>query len=399
MPNAPIVASSSDHIMSAPGADITAVGRLPNRATRIDRVAGPVPIVTRSIVIALDAMGGDGGPGVAVEGAAIALARWPDLRFVFFGKAPEISPWLDAMPGLRAASEIVHTEEFVSQESKPSQALRRSRNSSMALAIKSVKEGRAAAAVSSGNTGALMALAKFILKTLAGIDRPALASRFPTRRGDTVMLDLGANVECDARNLVQFAIMGAAFARTVLGLDCPKVGLLNIGVEEIKGNEQVKAAAQILRQSSLPFECAGFVEGDVITEGIVDVVVTDGFTGNAALKTAEGVARFVAVLLREAFSDSLRSKLGYVLARGSLGRISELLNPSLRNGAVFLGLNGLVVKSHGGTNAEGFASAICVAHEMAANDLCQMITDDLAGQGDSEPTLELDEGRRKVAAS
>ena len=254
------------------------------------------------MTIALDGMGGDRAPDMVVAGAAQAQARHPQIRFLLFGDRARLEPLLNAEPRLKDRCEIRHTLEAIGAEDKPSQALRKGRNSSMRLAIDAVAEGHAAGVVSAGNTGALMAMAKFVLKTLPGIDRPAIASCLPTNRGECVMLDLGANIECDADNLVQFAVMGANFAHTVLGRLRPTVGLLNVGSEELKGHETIRAAAEMLRAvKGLAFEFYGFVEGDDIGKGTVDVVVTDGFTGNIALKTAEGTARLVTGFLAAAF--------------------------------------------------------------------------------------------------
>lgn len=247
----------------------------------------------------------------------------------------------------------------------------------MRLAIDAVRDGDAAGVISAGNTGALMAMAKFVLKTVPGIDRPAIAGFFPSMRGESVMLDLGANVDCTTENLVQFGVMGAAFARTVLGIQRPKVGLLNVGTEELKGHETVKAAAEILREIELPFEFSGFVEGSDFGPGTVDVFVTDGFTGNIALKTAEGTAKFYAWNLRAAFRRSLMSRLGYLLARPALLALRERLDPRSYNGALFVGLNGVVIKSHGGTDARGFASAIGVAVDMAHGKFNETLIEDL----------------------
>ena len=248
----------------------------------------------------------------------------------------------------------------------------------MWLAIEAVKEGEAAGVVSAGNTGALMAMAMLQLRTLPGIDRPAIASFFPTLKGESVMLDLGANVECDANNLVQFAVMGEVFSRCVLGLTQPTIGLLNVGTEEVKGHEELKFAAQILRQSNLPIRFHGFVEGNDIAGGTVDVIVTDGFSGNVALKTAEGTAKLISQFLREAFKSSLAARLGYVLARRGLMKLQRRVDPRRYNGAMFVGLNGICVKSHGGTDALGFANAIGVAHDMAAGNFNERIREEFA---------------------
>lgn len=323
-------------------------------------------------------MGGDHGPATVMGGADIALVRHPQIRFVIFGDKEALRPWLAKFPRVASASEVVHTEVAISMHDKPSQALRRGRKvSSMWCAIDAVKNGQAQAAVSAGNTGALMAMAKVILKMIPNVERPALAALWPTARGESVALDLGATVGADARQLVQFATMGEAFARVIFNLERPTVGLLNIGEEEVKGTEEVKAAAQMLRDKNLPMRFHGFVEGDDISKGTVDVVVTDGYTGNIALKTAEGMARLIIGFLRDAMASSWTSKLGYLLARGAFKTLQSKLDPRASNGAVFLGLNGLVVKSHGGTDDVGFAAAIDVAVEVASADLVARIMADM----------------------
>ena len=330
-------------------------------------------------VIALDVMGGDGGPPVVIAGAELAKARDPSLAFRLFGREEDIRRELGSAPRVAADSEIVHTDVVVGANDKPSQALRRARDSSMGLAIATVKSGDAQAAVSAGNTGALMAMAKLSLRTMQGIERPALAALLPTLGdNDLVMLDLGANTECDTENLVQFAVMGAAYARTVLGVERPRVRLLNIGEEDLKGTDQLKEAAALLRKATyLPMRFEGFTEGDKLGRGDVDVVVTDGFSGNIALKTAEGTARLVTDLLRRAFESSLRSKLGFLMSRPALRMLKVHLDPNNHNGAVFLGLNGLVVKSHGGADPNGFANAIGVAAAMVREDITHRIRQDL----------------------
>ncbi|MGV8995918.1 MAG: phosphate acyltransferase PlsX [Parvibaculaceae bacterium] len=330
------------------------------------------------LTIALDGMGGDHGPASTIGGADIAALRHPGVRFVIFGDEAVMRPVLDKFPRVAAVSEIVHTEVSISMNELPSQALRRGRKtSSMWQAIDAVKQGRAQVALSAGNTGALMAMAKVILKMMPNVERPALAALLPTARGESVMLDLGATVGADAFQLVQFAVMGEAFARIILGVERPTVGLLNIGQEEVKGTEQVKEAALILRNAQVPLAFHGFVEGDDIGKGTTDVVVTDGYTGNIALKTAEGTVRMIVGFLRSALNSSLLSRLGYLLAMGAFKALAKKLDPNTSNGAVFLGLNGLVVKSHGGTDAEGYAYAIDVAVDVAAADLVQKIMADL----------------------
>jgi len=329
--------------------------------------------------IAIDAMGGDSGPAAMLAGAARALRKDKSLHFLFFGDEKVVGAELTQHRGLEANATIVHSPEAIAATEKPSQAIRRARTTSMGMAIAAVKDGQADAAVSAGNTGALMAMSKLALRTMPGIDRPALAALLPTMGDhDCVMLDLGANTECDAQNLVQFAVMGAAYARTGLSIAKPRVKLLNIGTEELKGTDELKAAAALLREADyLPFRFDGFTEGDQLSRGNVDVVVTDGFSGNIALKTAEGTARFVTDLLRRAFKSSLRSKAGFALSRPALKLLKVHLDPNNHNGAVFLGLNGLIVKSHGSANPKGVANAIAVASTMVRHDITRRIGEDL----------------------
>ena len=329
--------------------------------------------------IAIDAMGGDAGPAVMIAGASRVLRRDPALHFLFFGDERVLGEELRRHHNLARCAEIVHAPDTICPSEKPSQAIRRAKTTSMGLAIQAVKSGQADAALSGGNTGAMMAMAKLALRTMAGIDRPALAALLPTLGDkDCVMLDLGANTECDVQNLVQFAVMGAAYARTVLAIPRPRVKLLNIGTEELKGTDEIKEAAALLREADyLPLRFDGFTEGDQLSRGAVDVIVTDGFSGNIALKTAEGTARFVTDLLRRAFKSSIRSKAGFALSRPALNLLKVHLDPNNHNGAVFLGLNGLVVKSHGGANIKGVANAIQVAARMVHNDITRKISDDL----------------------
>lgn len=329
--------------------------------------------------IAIDAMGGDGGPPVMIAGAALALERNPVLQFRLVGDEAAIRAELVSRPALAKASVVVHAEDVISGEDKPAQAIRRAKTTSMGIAISCVKSGDADAAVSGGNTGALMAMSKLALRTMAGIDRPALAALLPTLGdNDVIMLDLGANTECEAKNLVEFAVMGSAYARSVLGLQVPRVRLLNIGTEELKGTDELRVAAAELRAAGhLQLRFDGFIEGDRIESGEADVVVTDGFSGNIALKTIEGTARFITDLLKRAFTSSLRSKAGFLLSRPAFALLNGYLNPNNHNGAVFLGLNGIVVKSHGGANVLGVANAIGVAYKLVSNDVTRRITDDL----------------------
>jgi phosphate acyltransferase len=338
--------------------------------------------------IAVDAMGGDEGVAVMLAGVARARRQYDGMRFLLVGDQDAIRAGLERHPNLTQASEVVHASQVVTGTDKPSQAIRRAKTTSMGIAVDLVKRGRAAAAVSAGNTGALMALAKVVLRTMPGVDRPALAAIGPSARGDVVLLDLGANVTYEARNLVEFAVMGDAFARAVLGLTDPTIGLLNVGSEELKGDERVRQAAEVLRDSHLAPQFHGFVEGHDITRGTVDVVVTDGFTGNIALKTGEGAMKLMRDLLKEVFTSSVPARLGYVLARPALDRLREFMDPRRYNGAVLVGLNGVVVKSHGGTDAEGFAHAVDVAMDMVTHRFNERIRAGMAQLREQAPLPE-----------
>jgi phosphate acyltransferase len=333
----------------------------------------------QKVRIALDAMGGDAGPPVVIPGAAISLVRQPDTEFLLFGNSDLINKELAAHPALKAVSQVVHTDVAVSMHDKPSQALRRGRKtSSMWLAIDAVRKNEADVAISAGNTGALMAMARFNLRMLPGIDRPAIAAAWPTIRGESIVLDVGATIGGDAQHLVTLAIMGSAMARVLFDLERPTVGLLNIGVEEIKGVEEVRNAAEILRNLNLPqLDFIGFVEGDGIGKGAADVIVTEGFSGNIALKSAEGTARQIAQYLRSAMSRTWRSRLGYIFAKAAFDALRDKMDPGKVNGGVFLGLNGIVIKSHGGADAAGFASAVDVGYEMVRYNLLTKINQTL----------------------
>jgi phosphate acyltransferase len=337
----------------------------------------------QKVRIALDAMGGDVGASVVIPGAAISLTRHPDTEFLLFGERGTIDAQLAKYPALKAVSSVIHTDVAVSMHDKPSQALRRGRKtSSMWLAIEAVKKGEADVAVSAGNTGALMAMARFCLRTLPGVDSPAIAAVWPTVRGDSVVLDLGATIGGDAQHLVTLALLGSAMASVLFDLTKPTVGLLNIGVEEIKGREEIREAAELLREMNLPqLEYVGFVEGDGIGRGAADVIVAEGFSGNIALKAAEGTARQISEFLREALSRRFLSRIGYLLARPAFKALRDKLDPSKSNGGVLLGLNGVVVKSHGGTDADGFAYAVDVGYEMARYDLLNKINQMLKRNG------------------
>jgi len=335
--------------------------------------------MAQKVRIALDAMGGDVGPAVVVPGAEIALARHPDTEFIFFGNEAAVAPLLEPRARLKAASRLVHTDVAVKMDEKPSQALRHGRwKSSMWLALDAVKKGEADAAVSAGNTGALMAMAKFSLRMMEGIDRPAAAALWPTLKGDSVVLDVGASIGAGADHLVDLAVMGSAMARVLFDLERPSVGLLNIGVEEVKGQEEVREAGRMLREANLPFlDYIGFVEGDDIGKGTADVVVTEGFSGNIAIKVAEGTARQIAEFLRGAMGRTWRARIGYLFARNAFQMLRDKMDPRKANGGVFLGLNGIVVKSHGGTDAEGFAAAVDLGYDMIRYELLNKIRETL----------------------
>jgi glycerol-3-phosphate acyltransferase PlsX len=328
--------------------------------------------------ISLDAMGGDRAPSAVVTGAAMALQRHLDVTFLLFGDRDRIQPYLDQEPSLAGRARIVHTDTVIGMEDKPSQAVRRGKGTSMWLAIEAVQKGEADCAVSGGNTGALMAISKLILKTMPGIERPVIAGQWPTIRENCIVLDLGANIGATARQLADFALMGAAMARALFHIEHPRVGLLNIGVEEIKGVEEVKQAHAWLKETELPIDYRGFVEGDQIGQGIVDVVVVEGYAGNIALKTAEGTAKQMATYVRQALTSSWAAKLGALLAARGLRALRDRMDPRGFNGGPFLGLNGIVIKSHGGMDAFGFASAIGVGYDMAESGLVAHLAADLA---------------------
>lgn len=319
-----------------------------------------------ALVLSIDGMGGDHAPDIVVEGVNIAAQRNSGVRFLIHGDPQRLDALLERCPHAKAVSEIVPAEKAIGMDVKASQALRQGKGSSIWSAVQAVEEGRAHAIVSAGNTGAFMAISMFRLRTMEGVHRPALAARWPAANGGyTVILDVGANVEADGEQLVEFAIMGEAFQRAVSGKERPSVALLNVGAEDQKGHEEIRAAARLIRESGVDINFHGFVEGDDISKGTVDVVVTDGFTGNIALKTGEGTARLVGQLLREALTSGPLAQLGALIAYPALRKLRTRMDPGTFNGALFLGLNGLVVKSHGGANASGFAAAIGVAEKMA----------------------------------
>ena len=330
------------------------------------------------ITVAVDGMGGDSAPEVVIGGIEATCHADSKVKFLIFGNKEKIEPLLSRTHYAQELCELIHTDEEVTNDDKPTFALRNRTKSSMRLAIDAVKGHKADAVISAGNTGALMAMATIVLKTLPGISRPAIASSFPTQAGDSVMLDLGANVECDSNNLVQFAVMGEVYARNELGLSQPSVGILNVGVEGLKGNDSVRDAAAILKNSNLPLEFYGFIEGDDIGKGTVDVIVTDGFTGNIALKTAEGTAQMIAYFLKDALKSSILSKAGALLARPAIEKVRSHFDPRRYNGALLLGLNGICVKSHGGTDEVGFAHAIQVGANLVRRGLNDLIKEDIA---------------------
>jgi glycerol-3-phosphate acyltransferase PlsX len=359
--------------------------------TAKDQVSGT--FMPQKVRIALDAMGGDVGASVVIPGAAISLTRHPDTEFLLFGDSALIEPQLAKHPAMKAASRVIHTDVAVSMNDKPSQALRRGRKtSSMWLAIDTVKKGDADVAVSAGNTGALMAMSRFCLRMLPGIDRPAIAAIWPTARGESVILDVGATIGGDAQHLKTLAVMGGAMASVLFDLERPTVGLLNIGTEEMKGREEIREAAELLRAADLPqLDFIGFVEGDGIGQGAADVIVTEGFSGNISIKVAEGTARQLTELLRAAMSGTWRSRIGYLFAKNAFKVLRDKLDPNKSNGGVFLGLNGIVVKSHGGTDADGFAYAVDVGYEMVHYDLLTKINQMLNRDGSalaSAPTAQ-----------
>jgi glycerol-3-phosphate acyltransferase PlsX len=341
--------------------------------------------MAQTIKVAIDGMGGDNAPGMIVGGIDLACKRLDDVAFLLFGDEARLGPLLDAHGAAKSITEVRHTDKAISAEQKPTAALRGGKNSSMRLAIDAVKSGEASALVSAGNTGALMAMATVVLRTLPGIDRPAIAACLPTQRSQTVMLDLGANIDCSADNLVQFAVMGEVYARAELGLAQPSIGILNVGVEGLKGNDAVKEASAILQSSDLPISFYGFIEGDDIGKGTVDVVVTDGFTGNVALKTAEGAVNMFVHHLRGALTSSLRTKIGALLSRPALNIVKDKFDPRRYNGAMFVGLNGICIKSHGGTDALGFANALTVAVNLVRRDFNKVIKEDLSRVMQSDP--------------
>lgn len=340
----------------------------------------------KTCVIALDAMGGDHSPHSVLSGAEEILKKHSHVFFILFGNEALLSSELAQFPLLKNFCRIVHAATVIAAGEKPSIALRQGKQSSMRMAIDAVREGVAQAAVSAGNTGALMAMAKIVLRTLPDIDRPAICTLIPTLKGRSVMLDLGANIECNEENLYQFAVMGDAFAKTLLKLPQPKVGLLNVGAEDMKGHEIIRSASHLIKQSFLAPQFHGYIEGNDIAEGTVDIIVTDGFSGNIALKTAEGTAKICREFLKQSFNHSLAAKIGFFLAKPSLKKLFQRIDHRFYNGAMFLGLNGIIVKSHGHADSIGFANAIQVAMTLATENINAKITQELHSQPLSSPS-------------
>lgn len=331
--------------------------------------------MTNKITIALDCMGSDRGPQVVIEAADLVAAKNPYVNFLLYGDANKINAIIQNCLNLKERYFLFHTDEAVSSDDKPSVALRRGTNSSMRLAIDSVKNKDSDAMVSGGNTGALMAMSKVVLRCLPAIDRPAIVTSVPNqKRRCTVFLDMGANTECDSDVLFQFAVMGHAFAKVVLNIAYPSIGLLNVGSEDLKGKDSVRSAAALLKQSELANCFYGYVEGDDILKGTVDVAVTDGFCGNITLKAIEGTSKLISGLIKQGFLNSFWSKLGYLLAGPSITKVTKLVDPRMYNGAMLAGLNGVVVKSHGSTDKIGFANAINVAISLVENKINDKIT-------------------------
>lgn len=332
------------------------------------------------ILISLDAMGGDHGPPVVVGGVREYMRRHggQGVRFLLHGDETAIAAEIARLRLDPQICEIRHTDKVVAMDEKPAQAMRRGKGSSLWNAIEAVKNGEAQAMVSAGNTGALMAISKLVLRMAApGLERPAIVASWPTLRGVTAVLDVGANIDCDAEQLLEFAIMGEAFHAAVHGVDKPTIGLLNVGSEEMKGHEEVREAGRLLRANTLGLDYHGFVEGDDIAKGTVDVVVTDGFTGNIALKTAEGTARFISAILKEALTSGIQAKVGALIALPALKAMRSRIDPSAINGGPLLGLNGIVVKSHGGATAKGFGNAIRIAVDLGRSDYMAKVSANL----------------------
>ena len=332
---------------------------------------------SKKVVISCDVMGGDFGPESILSAAHDVSKSFHDLEFVFVGDKKIIESFLSKNQSLSEISTYIVSEEYISTDETVSKAIRK-KNSSLYLAIEQVKKGKADAVISSGHTGALMALAKLILRPLKGVYRPAIAALMPHQHGQSVMLDLGANVACDAEHLMQFALMGDAFAKVVLRKERPKIGLLNVGAEEVKGHDEVKLAADMLRNPQLPIDFYGFIEGNDIARGTVDVIVTDGFTGNIALKTAEGIASLCSDFFKHALMGSRMAKIGAWFAAPSIKKTLKQIDPRKYNGAMFLGLSGVAVKSHGGADKVAHANAISLAYHLVKHQINERIIEELS---------------------
>ena len=348
----------------------------------------PDQTTTNKVTIALDAMGGDVGPNVVIPGAERFLKEHSNIIFLIFGDEPQIQTALAKAPTLKESVRIIHTDKKIENDDKPSVALRKSKNTSMRMAIEAVANGEAQAVISAGNTGALMAMAKLILKPLPGIHRPAIAGLLPAPKDDTIMLDMGANVLVDAENLVQFAVLGSIFAKAHKNTNKPAVGLLNVGSEDTKGPEHIKAASAILNEIDFPGRYTGFVEGTDILGGVVDVIVTDGYAGNIALKTLEGTAKSIAGQLKKSITSDPLAIIGTALSFFALRRFKKKVDPRLYNGGVFLGLGGLCIKSHGGTDDLGFASAIHLAYQLAEAGYIKQVSDEIQNLMMQEPMVD-----------
>ena len=331
---------------------------------------------TNNLVISIDAMGGDNSPKVVIEGLSLAHKRNPDIRFLVYGDEKKVTEEMDKFPSLKEVCQVFHTEEFVHNEDKPSHVIR-NRATSMYQAVEAVKKGEAQAVVSAGNTGALMAISKMLLKTIQKIHRPAIISIMPHQNGKYVMLDLGANTECSGINLAEFAIMGNIFAKHALGFENPRVALMNIGAEEMKGKDEIHVAAHIIKNTHLNMNFIGYIEPHDIPKDKADVVVADGFSGNIALKTIEGTFVLIMRMFKEVIKKSFLAKLGIPFMLGAMKKLKSKMDPRLYNGAMFVGLNGLSVKSHGGTDAFGFSIAVENAAKLVRKDFVSAIRKEL----------------------
>ena len=336
--------------------------------------------MTTRVNIAIDVMGSDRGPEDIIKASSISKTRYPAIEYTYFGDSKSISQYVKKYKNLIGSYQIMHTDQQVLPEDKPSLALRKRKNSSMGSALSFLKAKKVTALVSAGNTGALMAMSKLELRMLDGILRPAIAATFPHKKGEFVMLDLGANTECSQENLFQFAVMGSEYAKVVLGKENPKLAILNIGTEADKGKAYINEAANNLKKSYLSKNFMGYIEGNDIVNGFVDVVISDGFSGNIALKTAEGVATLCSNYIKNIFESSFFGKVSFLLLSKKLATLKDKLDPRKRNGALFLGLNGIVVKSHGGADALSFASAIDIAYEFAYEDIAKKIIGNISKQ-------------------